>query len=374
MNNNENCQALSANPTTGQIKFGNIETLRFLFSILIVYMHFTHHKAVESLYLIQGHNDSGVRFIVEFFFIIAGFFLFYTFKNKKQTWIQFVKKKIARLWPSLAFYSLIIIILLVFFGIQPPFNAGLDVQIFNIMFLQNIGLTPDAYGYNWFISSYFWTIIFYFYILKNFDIKYANLIIALCVYFSLVVNLNCSNFTLYGIETTYYNFFNAGLLRALTGIGIGYFIGIFYSKAKNYITAKSFDNLKTFIILTIIEVFCSFYLIKYLLFEVNYKNALIFLIMFSILFFTVLIKKGAISKILDNKYFAFLGRYSYSIYVMQGITFLLLESTLWKTPYFIIHTKLTSFITLITAVILGILAYHIAEKPLSAYLKKKFNV
>ncbi len=345
-------------------KLNNVESLRFIFSLMIVYMHFTHEPAVKALYLIQSFNNEKLYLIVEFFFIIAGFFLFHTFKNKEQGWTDFVKKKILRLWPALACFGVVSIILRCF-GMECTY-IGLDIQIINMMFLQGIGVTPGHYGFNWFVSAYFWAIIFYFYILKNFNTKYANLIIALCVYFSLVGNLNHSDFTLAKIDT-YNTFLSAGLLRAITGIGIGYFVGIFYDKIKERFCKEGHNSLKTFVLCSMTEILCSFFLIKNLLLKHTEKNALIFIVAFLILFFMFLLKKGVISKILDNKYLAFFGKYSYSIYVMQAASFCLLRFSLWKMPYFIVHTNILTGATLAFATILGILTYHLIEKPAAKY-------
>lgn len=350
------------------IVFRNIDSLKFIFALVIAYMHFTYYAFVKNLYPIQRYNNSSVYLIVEFFFIIAGFFLFQTFKNKEQTWCDFTKRKIIRLWPVLAF-SIIISIILYYLKLYPA-NSGLDVQFLNMLFLESIGVAPKYYGYNWYISAYFWVTIFYFYILKVFKNEHANLIIALCIYFSLVGNLNHSNFRLNEIFTTYGFFFNAALLRALTGIGLGYFTGIFYDKIKNYINSRNFDNTKTFIISSMAEFACCLFLIKYMLLKHNTKNALIFIIVFLILFLLFLFKKGIISKLLDGGLLASFGKYAYSIYVMQSISFHLTRSLMWKVPFLIIHSNIALFIALIVATILGILAYHFVEKPVSNYLKK----
>lgn len=97
---------LKSPPHCCVLKYNNIEFLRFLFSLIIVYMHFTHEPAVRALYLIQSFNSKRAYLVVEFFFIIAGFFLFCTYKNKEQSWIRFVLRKFIRLWPALVCFSI----------------------------------------------------------------------------------------------------------------------------------------------------------------------------------------------------------------------------------------------------------------------------
>lgn len=63
----------------------------------------------------------------------------------------------------------------------------------------------------------------------------------------------------------------------------------------------------------------SFLIQNFIFNEINFQNKIIFVIIFSIMFFLFLMKKGVISKLLDNKYFAYFG--SYSIYIMQQLAF-----------------------------------------------------
>lgn len=102
-------------------KFENIEFLRFLFCIIIVYFHIFHSsilKFIEGLnstpiYKTLCTNCSDAWIIVEFFFIMAGFFLYKSYlKNKNQTFVEFAIKKIIRLWPVFAFATFITIFLI----------------------------------------------------------------------------------------------------------------------------------------------------------------------------------------------------------------------------------------------------------------------
>lgn len=353
--------------------FYNIDFLRFIFAIIIVYFHILHSNIMEFIsdipnvevyqYLRISCSSAGI--IVEGFLIIAGFFLFQSFYNHpKLNFLDFAKNKIARLWPVLAF-SLILSV--IFFKMQ------IITAIINGCFLQCIGVTLAYKGINWYISSFFWAIIFYFYILKTFDKKYARLIIVLCIYFSIVGNINHFQGS-FGRET-FANFFNAGLMRALAGIGIGYFIGEYQESLKYKINTYSSKYIQWLSggVYSAIEILCLYFLISHFLFHsLKYQNQLIFLIVFSTLLICFIKQKGIISKLLNNNFWGWCGKYSYSIYAMQQISFNIMKKSLWRLPDFVNNITVCVTVSLIISILIGILTYYFIELPIGKLIKKQF--
>lgn len=81
-------------------KIKNIEFLRFLFAVMIVYAHIMWFLCqVDKLYTdfpayMKMWNNCGDSFLcVEYFFIISGFFLHFHIKNKKDDTFEFAAKK-----------------------------------------------------------------------------------------------------------------------------------------------------------------------------------------------------------------------------------------------------------------------------------------
>ena len=251
------------------VVYKNIDSVRFLFSIIIVYFHILRENIFKYLnegqkanYEILVLSSFHAYLIVECFFIIAGFFLFKTFVCKKDlSFKDFVVDKIARLWPVLAFY-----LLLDGFGYK---------QFINLFFLQSIGISFEPKGITWYISPFFWVLIFYFYLLKNFSLKIVNLLIALFIYFAFVININYSSGGFGAWDTLFY-FLNLGVLRALAGIGTGYFIGNFYISKKEKI--EKLNSKLSYILFSVFEILTFGFLIYHFLFSpLQYKNQFIFL-------------------------------------------------------------------------------------------------
>ena len=355
--------------------FHNINFIRFIFSVIIVYFHMTPHIAklitdeqILNIYNIMRTRCESSNLIVEMFFIVAGYFLFKNIISKpQQSWFEFAWDKVCRLWPVLAF-AIACSFLLDLLGV---IRINAYTNFINLFFFQCIGITLAYKGINWYISSYFAGILFYGYILKSFKPKYANLIIALCTYFALVATVN--HFNGHSGRETFAIVLNGGVLRALYGIGIGYFIALLQETCKKHFKPIK-DTIITKLIVTGIEGYCLVFLINNLVFHKNsYSNqVLLFMIVFSILFYTFIAQKGFISRLLNQNWLGFCGKYAYSIYAMQQIAFYLLGATLWKNSSFITNIPLCISVSLIFATVLGIATYYLIEQPIGKKMKNCF--
>ena len=96
----------------------------------------------------------------------------------------------------------------------------------------------------------------------------------------------------------------------------------------------------------------------------NYLN---YIIIFSLLFYLMLIKQGLISKLLDNKILAKLGQYTYSLYVIHCLIFRIYKPFCLK-----FSPEVYVILCISTAITSGILTFYLIEKPAAKYLKEKF--
>lgn len=158
---------------------------------------------------------------------------------------------------------------------------------------------------------------------------------------------------------------NLGLTNALANIGLGIFIGKTLDVTEK--VKISFNSKFMSLTISLLEICCILFLVRYFLLGLEYKNAFIVVIVFSILFVCFIKKHGLISNLLNMKIFSELGKYAYSIYVMQQISFNILQRTLWKTTI-VNDTVICILISLIFSVFLGLFTYHTIEKPSYKYL------
>ena len=348
-------------------KLYHIELLRFIFSVIIVYYHILHANIMNNVgtaaeqYKALNTSCDYAWMIVECFFILAGFFLYFSFwRNPEQSFGSFVQKKIARLWPVLAFSVILGIIF---------FKQKIGVQIFNLFFLWNVGIGKAYGGINWYISPYFWTMLFYFGLLKCVKQKKSqNLIIAILVYFSYVI----TNQNGFGRETIDIGI-SLAMIRAVASIGMGYLLAVITESFEPFLQALAENKTKDIIFrifVSVLEIICCACLTIHFLYKKYAYNAqFIVIIEFSILLLCLVSKKGILSILFNHKYFD-IGKYSYSIYVMQQTIFWALQRSFWKTSIVQSNIPATIILSLVICVISGIIVYKFIEKPFGKLLSK----
>lgn len=357
----------------GHDKLYSVEFVRFIFAVVIVYFHILHSNIrVAAMDLpIYGRfyeNSAYAGAAVECFFIISGYFLYKSFQRRPNiSVLEFAYNKFARLWPVIAVYLLIC---LIFFDYN-----GYDC-LYHLFFLQSAGFKTHVTGIPWYISPLFIVMIFMFAFYKNTkDKKKYNLFLALLVYFSYVMVIN-DNPHIFGRDNIY-GIFSAAVLRAIAGMGLGYLIAVAQKQiagldfVKN-LKGRRVENVLIFIAVSAIEVTSFYYLMRYFFDSKNSIDQQFYVvIIFTVFFSCLLTGKGIFTLLFNNKCFGFLGKYSYSIYIMQQIAFNILKQTFWQnTDYVSSHFVRTIAISTVFAVAFGIVAYYAVEKPLGILLSK----
>lgn len=316
----------------------NIGFIRILFTSIILIFHlvwqpntlFANYPEIYN----KLHLSSSFGYLgVEMFFIMAGFFLFYSIPKYNSVKEFFVHKWI-RLWfvPVFAIFSIWILSLL---GIS-TYNKY--ANILHLLLLKNTGLTlclADN-GTTWFISVLFWVSLFYFYIAKIFEKKYLNLIIALAIYYSLVVLVNSTQ---------------------------GHF-------EEHYEMVNSIFSIE-FLIYSLAEIYLLIFIVQRLLFKAaNYTNDLVLVIIFIAFYMLFLRKRGILSIVTNNRVIYNLSKYAFSIYVMQEVVYRILAKTLWLHSIRQEQAIVMLLISFIITVLVGIATYHIIEYPALSLCKK----
>lgn len=356
------------------VKIKNIEFLRFIFAVFIVYFHlvagYLYIKLGDSVELYNKlHNHCNGQLCVEYFFVIAGFFLI-TKTNFNIDIIDFAKKKIMRLWPVLAFTIGVYWILSLF----TPIEFCKYSNLLTILLIDNIGINT-AFGNmisTWFVSALFWCTLLYFYILKNVTSKHVNFLILLLVILALSAKIHSNGMS----SKDVFVLNNIGILRGIYCIGLGYFIGKIFLKTSGGGRFTALDNIWKKLIYTGVE---AYLLITVVYNTVCYKSKspdiyLFYLITFCLLFWFFVNQKGYLSKLFNQNFSVFLGKYSYSIFIIHPVVLNLFREYVWKThPEFVINYPVINlFVPLILAVLTGITVYHLVEKPAFDYLKSKW--
>lgn len=278
----------------------------------------------------------------------------------------FFKKRFLRLAPNIWLSVILLGILSIFIkGIHWSF----DGNFLRLFLLQSVGFSPSTGGtslsFSWFVSALLWSSLFYVYIFKIFEKKYLNLIIWLLSVFCYAIYIQYNHFTAGTHSLNAYLIFNIGVCRALASIGLGYFLSMAYKE--NFL-----QNIKTkgILIISVCEAFLVGFLAYYLIFSGNLpcKTVMGYIFPFAILFYFMLIKKGFISKLLDNDLLGKFDEYAYSIYCFHGVTLAVFK----HYPIILTqHPLLAYSFQTLCAVVIGIGLYYIFEKPVANYIKNK---
>ncbi len=362
-------------------KIKNIEFLRVFACITIILFHLMDRLGKYfgdiNLYTIWQSNIVNGQKAVDLFFIISGFFFAWKL-NTKYDFIDFFKKKIIRLYPVLLF--IILLSLLVSLTGLTKWNLHDNLMAFlglngTPLVLQRKGTSVNHF---WYVSSLLWVMMPIYYARKNYNEKNVNFILAILVFFSYSILLHTLNGKIYGIEKIVYGFINVGLLRAIGGVGVGYFIGEWYKNNEEKIRATK-NNAINYIFSTLVEAGCiSFIIINLMFHELKYKNQLLFIVIFAICIIFFLRKKGFFSYILNDtklaNIFNFFGKYTYSIYMVHLLIYHLFNKYWKSNPIFVIeHPVIHLGLIFSFVIITGVLIYHFVEEPAAKYLNNKLK-
>ncbi len=351
-------------------RFKNIDLLRIIGALTIVYNHIIHCTYMKTLskdsILLQEifYKAHYSALWVPFFFIIAGFFLFH-YIDYTMKFIDFFKKKVIRLLPVIVFA----IVLYWFLSLFTPLVYRKYINIFTIFFLNSIGLTGKDMGNIhpvWFVAVLFWLSNFYFYISKIYDKKYINLLMGVTPFFAYIFLLHTSG----QVNLVFYNFIPRGILQGMGGIALGYWINEIYNLNKDNLK-RQLSKLEYFLY-GCLEGYLLYYIVRNTVFHrLGFMNFMPLIFVFLGLFYLFLIKRGFVSRLLENNFSVILGRYSYSIFVVHIIVLDLISTIIWKKhPVFTLnHVYLNIFIVLVSSFILGVIAYHLVEVPSNKFFK-----
>lgn len=320
-------------------RFYNINLFRVWFTLTIIYGHIIQHWMMPQFGKmpfftnLYRHTSYAFGYMCEAFFVISGFFMFYTFL-KKPSFQRMIISKIARLWPVVVF-SLFCFLLLSLFGMVKFQKYG---NILAVFFL-NSALTPVYFndGAGWYVNSLFWGYFFYFCLDKIVvsNIKIYVFSVVTFLFYSILLN----KVQLYDQPQIFCGILSIPLVRALAGMGAGYIIGYAYNNKEFYVKQR--------ILFTILEIFAVYLLFRISIIKKIDCSFQIMIVSFVILFVDFVFKAGLLSKIANKKMFDVFGRYCFSAYMMQGIGFHIANKFMWNnTKYGVQEYPLVKYMLL----------------------------
>ena len=165
--------------------------------------------------------------------------------------------------------------------------------------------------------------------------------------------------------------FTFRMLRGIAGMGLGYIVAYWYSHWN--LSEKVTLSQKFFV--GMLECFLLFLLFKWTVIKSIPNYLIIIILIFISLFCLFLAQRGFLSRMLNNNICFQLGKYCYSIYLVQEFMTAPIKKFLWNNPNFgVLHyPAFNIFAAMFLMCIAGVIVYYLIEKPFYKIIKKKLG-
>ena len=340
----------------------HIDMMRFVFSVIIVYFHILNASIIPHVsdprYKELAGTVSVARIVVVYFFIISGLFLYRSFRaNPGQSIFEYIVGRIVRLWPVL----MLAVVLEALLSGQGTWQRIL----LNGSFLQCSGLSLEYKGILWYVSSFFFASIFLYAILRSCSGRTAAILISLLSYFGMTLLINYYEGKIGGRETVFY-VINMGVVRGVTFVGMGILAAMVFEKLQEMTRLAPLSPGAQKVLFggkLLAELGTVAALYAYFVVDGESGNYTVLVLTFLAALLAMVSEKDPMGMVLNRKIFGFLGKYAYSIYVMQETSFLVMKKTIWRSEPLLSHVGLTLVLSTACSLALGIAVYHLVEKP-----------
>lgn len=332
----------------------NIDFLRFLSALGIVYFHLMHKNLLRAtptshFYHALSAANASAYLLVEFFLIVSGFFMFYTYlKKSNQSLMSYSLQRFFRLWPVMV--ACVILLSVVN-------HTWANEAVAQITLTLCTGLSDSCSSIIWFVAPLFWCGIFLYAILK-YARSLAIPIILILLVASITMTQIFSAQTLDNMNMIN-SFISFPMLRVMMGMSLGIFVGYLYSRIHTSCVSKN-DKIAW----GVLEFLCCALLFYHMFIGAIFKSDIICMFLFAAIVLLFSIKHGWFSNLLNKSWLGYLGKYSYSIYVVQQASFDILDKIFWSSTHYPRSMPVLSLIvSILFTVLLGILMYYIIERP-----------
>ncbi len=331
--------------------------IRFFAAFYVLFFHVDLRMPLEFLprnIISQGAVGVNV------FFILSGFILFYNYFSKKVNFVEFILKRISKIYPVYIFG--LILSGIVYFIFNLKIEYPLEVLIMNVMMIQSYLPSFSMLWYgggSWSISTEFF---FYlcFPIILSIIIKLSEKAILLSIGIAYVLSIL------------------PGILHNLTFISLPFSYTFPLFRIPEFICGMlsaalvfkyGIKSNTVFSILIIVVCAAYFHYIGQDLKGYTIQNVIVLPLMV-VLLISVTTQEKHILSFLGNRFFEYLGKISYSFYIIQLPIMLILDSSEQLAQF-----KSYALLILVFLVnILGaIITYHLVEYPLHSYFNKRIK-
>lgn len=336
--------------------------LRFFaaFYVFIFHLYIRSEGKISNkiLHLIINNGALGVNI----FFILSGLTLFYNYYDRKISWREFILKRIAKIYP-IYLLGLLLSIGVGYITNFPVKNFS-EILTLDLFLLQSYipHLSMEWYGSGaWSISTeffFYFLSLFIISMIKNLETK------TLCILLGISYILSIVPGVLYNLDFISIHLNYTFPLFRLPEFLIGNILA-----ALIFIKNIKVDRLSLTFAVGISSII--FYLVGYKVDGYTIFNFFIVPVVISILYLLINYPEHKMAKIVGGKYIEYLGKISYSFYIVQIPICLYLDNTQFLQGKNVFLWGIMIFVVNIFA---SVLAYHLLELPIHKWLNKKIKL
>lgn len=297
---------------------------------------------------------------VNVFFILSGFILFYNYHTRKINFVEFILKRLAKIYPVYLAGFFLCFVLVSLSKIRV--DSFFEVMMMNLLMVQSYlpKFSMKWYGSgSWSISTEFFFYLCFPVLLYIFSKLSKKLIVTLAILSFIVSLLPGIFYNLKLIGFTYsYSFPPARVWEFI----IGMLTGSMVLKYRLTINNIAIYGIVIFSVL-------YFYFIGRRLEGYMIQNIIVVPLMVALLISATTHKKQYLS-FLGNKFFEYLGKVSYSFYIVQIPMMIYLDNNDYYAKY---NPAVLFLLLFLINLLVSAIFYHIIELPSHRYLNKKIK-
>ena len=344
--------------TGAKTQIGALTSTRAIAAVLVVIHHYGSGLYPFNL---SGNLFRSGNIAVSYFFVLSGFVLFIAHAGKQVYYFEYLKRRVARIFPL---YYVALLLTIGVFLLMPPLPVNMARQVlYSALFIQSyfpgyaLSLNLPAWSIS--IEMLFYLIFPFLLLTQQRSIKFFA---ALCVCFYVISQ--CIHLYYFPqrsqisdniLDTVFFN-----PLIHLNQFMIGMIGGYFFKRVEHKpLLAGYISPLVFTLVFTLIALRPG---------QVSYHTGLI-APLFMLLIFCIARSRSAF---LNLPFFVFLGEISYGVYILQYPVFKYLEMLNEKIHF--IHPDLFFYFSLIVLMTTAALLHYTIERPFRRWINGDRNI
>ena len=300
-------------------RFAALDGWRGLCACLVVFFHAHGYSPLNRSDLI--HHSF---LFVDFFFVLSGFVIAYTYASRLDTWHgtrRFLLLRIGRVYPLHLFMLLLFVAYELARAMKGP-TPGIESDVFtggnhpfailsNLFLVQSLNI-HDSLTWNgpaWSISTEFWTYVLFALVSLWLGMRHWIVLLAIVAATALLLNLSKS-----GMDTTY----DYGLIRCVLGFALGiacFRLHPLWARAATGASTATVTLLEVLVVVGVVAFVSG-------VGATPWQFAAPFIFAVAVLVFAL--EGGLVSRLFQFRLLSWIGMLSYSIYLTHAFIVMLL--------------------------------------------------